>query len=78
MLIIVSLIEPVLQMIWGADSGDPIGLVAFTGMNVFMVNILEVYTFRRLDFASMYGIRIVYYLLWHVIWGYHRLGILPF
>jgi len=77
-LIVVSLLEPVLQIIWSADAGDPIGIVTFTGMNVFLVNILEVYTFRRLDFASMYGIRLVYYLLWHIIWGYLRLLILPF
>jgi hypothetical protein len=77
-LIIVALLEPVLQMIWGVEAGDPIVLAVFTGMNVFLVNTLEVYTFRRLDFASMYGIRLVYYLLWHVIWGYLRLIILPF
>ena len=77
-LVIVALLEPVLQMSWSLGDNDPMGIVAATGLNVFFVNSLELYAFRRYDFISMYGIRVVYYILWHIIWGYLRLVILPF
>lgn len=40
----------------------------------------KVYTrlalFKRYDFVTMYTFRLVYYLLWHIVWGVIRLRLL--
>jgi hypothetical protein len=37
---------------------------------------LQLYVFRRFDFASMYAFRLVYYAYWHILWGVIRLKVL--
>ena len=53
-----------------------LGFSAYVGLFVFTFNLLQLYVFRRYDFVSMYSFRLVYYVLWHVLWGYLRLRLL--
>ena len=43
---------------------------------VFVIAVLQLYVFRRFDFASMYSFRLVYYAWWHILWGTIRLSVL--
>jgi hypothetical protein len=43
------------------------------GVFVFVFTPVELYVFRRYDFMSMYAFRLVFYMWWHVTWGYLRL-----
>jgi hypothetical protein len=70
----VSLIEPVYQVLFMADS--PAWVLAAVGAQVYAVNFLQLSLLRRFDFVSAFLFRISYYLLWHVAWGYLRLGLL--
>jgi hypothetical protein len=40
---------------------------------VFVFTLGELYVFRRYDFISMYSFRLVFYMWWHITWGYLRL-----
>jgi hypothetical protein len=53
-----------------------LGFSAYVGLFVFAFNLLQLYVFRRYDFVSMYSFRLVYYVHWHVLWGYLRLRLL--
>jgi hypothetical protein len=46
------------------------------GVHIYVFNALQLYVFKRYDFLSMYAFRLVYYLHWHVVWGYMRLQLL--
>jgi ABC-type uncharacterized transport system YnjBCD permease subunit len=72
-ILLASLLEPILQMRLGY-SGKPLSWAeGFVAVHVFAFNLLQLYVFRQYDFVSMYAFRLVYYLYWHVIWGYLRL-----
>ncbi len=65
-IVLVAALEPVLvHMRMGAS--------AYVGGFVFVFTLVELDIFRRYDFVSMYAFRLVFYLWWHVIWGYGRL-----
>jgi hypothetical protein len=32
----------------------------------------QLFVFRRFGFATMYALRIAYYLCWRIVWGYAR------
>jgi hypothetical protein len=65
-IVFVAALEPVLvHMRMGAS--------AYVGAFVFVFTLVELGIFRRYDFVSMYAFRLVFYLWWHVIWGYVRL-----
>ena len=38
-----------------------------------MTKFKELLIFKRYDFIAMYAFRLVYYLIWHIVWGYARL-----
>ncbi|MBL9095676.1 MAG: hypothetical protein JNK07_02010 [Alphaproteobacteria bacterium] len=66
-----SLIEPTFQI-----AGDSAGwLAAYVWLQVWAVNATQLYVFRRFGFVSMYLVRIVYYLHWHIVWGALRLTV---
>lgn len=70
-LAVVSLIEPAFQI---ADaSGGGWLVAAYVWLQVWAVNAAQLYVFRQFGFASMYLLRIVYYLHWHIAWGALRL-----
>jgi len=67
-IILASFLEPIFQLGWGFS--------VYVGLYVFAFNLLELYVFRRYDFVSMYSFRLVYYIHWHIVWGYVRLQLL--
>ncbi|MSP21875.1 MAG: hypothetical protein EXR66_02465 [Dehalococcoidia bacterium] len=66
---LVALIEPGLQLLCGL-SGQPFSWAdVYTGPHVLAFTAVHLYVFRRYDFVALYSFRIIYYALWHVIWG---------
>jgi hypothetical protein len=65
-IVFVSLLEPVLVHL-------RMGASTYVAIFVFVFTLAQLYVFRRYDFVSMYALRLVFYLWWHVIWGYWRL-----
>ena len=65
-IVFVSFLEPVLVHLRKGSS-------AYVGVFVFVFTLVELYVFRRYDFISMYSFRLVFYVWWHVTWGYMRL-----
>jgi hypothetical protein len=73
-LAVVSLIEPVYQIrLIAGDGGYPSWLLVYLGIHLTAFNLMQLGLFRRYDFLSMYGARLVYYLIWHIVWGHLRL-----
>lgn len=64
--VFVSSLEPVLVHI-------RMGSSAYVGVFVFVFTLVELYVFRRYDFISMCSFRLVFYMWWHITWGYLRL-----
>jgi hypothetical protein len=74
---VVALLEPVYQTLWMVSLNRyPVWAVAYDATHVFAINLLQLIIFRRYDFVSMVAFRLVYYLFWHIGWGYFRLAIL--
>lgn len=72
-IIIAALIEPVLQVIWG---GSLSWISLYTGLSITAFGVVQLFLFRRYGFVTMYSLRLSYYVLWHIVWGYVRLGVL--
>jgi len=73
----VALLEPVYQTLWMVSLDRyPVWAVTYDALHVLAINLLQLIIFRRYDFVSMYAFRLVYYLFWHIGWGYLRLEIL--
>jgi hypothetical protein len=75
-ILLAALLEPVLQVSLGLSARPFSWADAYVGAHVFAFNVLQMYVFRRYDFIAMYSMRLVYYLWWHIIWGYLRLQLL--
>jgi len=75
-ILVVALLEPVYQTVMGFSSPIPLWAAAYIWIHVFIINLAELIIFKRYDFISMYAFRLVYYLFWHIGWGYFRLQIL--
>ena len=43
---------------------------------MWAINICQLSILRRYDFVSMWTFRLVYYAIWHVVWGELRLRVL--
>lgn len=80
----VSLLEPSFQVL-AAVSGRPVvgaphsydaRVLAYDGLHVWAINVCQLSIFRRYDFVSMWAFRLVYYAIWHVVWGELRLRVL--
>lgn len=72
----IAVLEPVYQTVLGFSSPQPLWTNVFVAANIFLINLTQLLLFRRYDFVSMYSFRLVYYLLWHILWGYARLRLL--
>lgn len=72
----VSLLEPVYQTIPFITGQYPLWAVIYVGLHVFLINLVQLLIFKQYDFVSMYSFRLVYYILWHILWGYMRLELL--
>jgi hypothetical protein len=75
-MLLVSLLEPILQMGLGTSAQPFSWLAGYVGLHVFAFNLVQMYVFRRYDFVTMFALRLVYYLQWHILWGYIRLHVL--
>ncbi|MHA2275119.1 MAG: hypothetical protein ACXAC2_05105 [Candidatus Kariarchaeaceae archaeon] len=75
-IIIIALIEPLFQLAFGTPDYFPIWIAIYFGVHLFVFNYIQLQLFNKYDFVSMYSFRLVYYLLWHIIWGYMRLFII--
>lgn len=75
-IVIVSLIEPIFQLRAGFAGQTRSWLDAYVGLHVFAFNLVELGVFRRYGFISMLSFRLIYYLYWHILWGYIRLQLL--
>jgi len=73
-IITVSIIEPVYQIQFTNQSSSI--TVIYTSVHVFLFSITQLLIFKRFDFISMYLFRIIFYLIWHIIWGHLRLSLL--
>ncbi len=72
---IIALGEPILQVGLGYSRRVPSWVLVWTALQVYFINLAELFIFRRRGFLSMYSFRLVYYLLWHIIWGSVRLRV---
>ena len=50
--------------------------VLYVSLHIFLINLIQLWLFKRYDFVSMYTFRLVYYLIWHIGWGWVRLEVL--
>lgn len=76
-ILIVALLEPIYQMERMASLNRYAAwAVIFVGFHLFLFNIIQLFIFRNYDFISMYSFRLVYYMFWHIGWGYIRLRLL--
>ena len=74
-MLLVAVSEPTFQVIAGGGNRSP-GGDAYTWLHIFAIAVLQLYVFRRFDFASMYSFRLIYYAYWHILWGAIRLRVL--
>lgn len=67
---LVALLEPTYQ-IWMDDYS--VWAMVIIWINLYLFNLTQLIVFKKYDFLSMYLCRLIYYLIWHIIWGYFRL-----
>ena len=68
-------IEPILQMMWGAEL-SPIWANTYVGVQLLAFNIIGVYLLRRFGILRVLIFRLSYYFVWHILWGYLRSDLL--
>lgn len=76
-IVLASCPEPIFQLNWRSSESPLSWTDVYVGLHVFAFNLLQLVLFRRYDFISMYACRLVYYLYWHVLWGFLRHDLLP-
>ena len=67
--VITALLEPVSQDLHAVLAGPSRETFAVVFVEDFVLNILQAWLFRRLGFLSAILMRVLFYLLWHVLWG---------
>jgi len=73
-IIIVSLLEPVYQTrLMFSSIHFPLWSSLLVLLNLIVFNLFQLIIFKKYDFITMYSFRLVYYLVWHIAWGYFRL-----
>lgn len=77
-ILVVALAEPIYQVMQMKSAANPFPLwaIAVVGLNLFLFDLTQLLIFKRYDFMAMYAFRLVYYLTWHIAWGYARLKLL--
>lgn len=73
-MLIVAMFEPIYQVIHMGTY--PVWAMGAVGINLFLFNSTQLIVFKKYGFLSMYALRLVYYFLWHIIWGELRLPLL--
>ena len=75
-IIVVALLEPIFQTVLGFSKPYPTWVTVSVFMNILLINLFQLAIFKRYDFVSMYSFRLVYYAIWHIVWGIVRLKFL--
>jgi hypothetical protein len=73
-IVAVAVLEPMYQ-VWFV-SENSLRTSIYTGIHVFLFSMVQLLIFKRYDFITMYVFRLIYYSIWHIIWGYFRLELL--
>lgn len=73
-IILVAILEPTYQAFF-MDT-HPVWSIIVTWINLFLFNVTQLVIFKNFGFISMYLYRLVYYMIWHIVWGHFRLEIL--
>jgi len=74
--LVVAILEPIFQTVLGFSKPYPTWVTVSVFVNILLINLFQLSIFKRYDFVSMYSFRLVYYAIWHIIWGYLRLRFL--
>ena len=69
----VILVEPLFQAVFTTEA--PLQSALVLG-NVTLISAAQLWLFRRYGFAAMIGLRLAFYLIWHILWGTVRLDLL--
>ena len=75
-ILLVALLEPIFQTSFSLSKTYPWTAVIFIALHNFLFNFIQLALFKRYDFVTMYSFRLVYYLIWHIVWGVMRLQLL--
>ncbi|MDY7093201.1 MAG: hypothetical protein SX243_09540 [Acidobacteriota bacterium] len=68
-------IEPILQVVWGAEA-SPGWANAYVGVHLLAFNLIAVVLLRRFGILRALVFRLSYYFVWHILWGFLRLELL--
>jgi hypothetical protein len=75
-LLLVAVFEPIFQTLLGVSDTLPMWARAYVAVHIMLINLSQLLIFRKHGFIPAYVLRLVYYLIWHILWGYFRLEIL--
>jgi len=71
-ILLVSLIEPTFQILM---DDYPVWALIIIWVNLYFFNLTQLIAYKHYGFVTMYLYRLVYYLIWHIIWGHFRLDL---
>jgi hypothetical protein len=72
-IVLASLPEAAFQVVSSMSSEETTVIDAFVAVHLFLFGVVELYLYRRFDYATMYAFRIFYYCYWHLAWGNLRI-----
>ena len=75
-IIVTALLEPLFQAGLDSNRDNASWVSGYIILHIFLINLCQLTLFKRYDFVSMFSFRLVYYLVWHIIWGVLRLKFL--
>ncbi len=75
-LALIALLEPTFQAALTPSSAIPGWAAGYVWIHIFSINLIQLLLLRRYDFVTMYTFRLVYYSIWHIVWGHLRLSLL--
>ena len=73
-ILIVAMLEPTYQVLFMGSY--PTWSIATVWVNLFLFNTIQLLAFKNFGFMSMYALRLLYYLVWHICWGSLRLELI--
>lgn len=73
---LMAFFEPVFQLAIGGGDGSILWASLLISLHIFLINIAQLYVFKKYGFLSMYWLRFGYYFIWHEVWGVLRLTVL--
>lgn len=76
LLYLIALFEPVFQVAIGGVDRTILWACLLVSAHIFLINLTQLYVFKKYGFLSMYWLRFGYYFIWHEVWGVLRLNLL--